>query len=98
MPWQHFQMPSLCGFSFFNDLIAINMCIAGSVPQWYCCNDFSNGESAVFDANNVSSKDDIDASIDDDDPWTVSISAMHAIAGIRGLAGSMNVLDIHVIC
>ena len=60
-------------------------------------NDNSNAECPAFDTNpyNVSSRDDIDTSVNDAEPWTVFIHIRDVVACIRGLIGLMNALCLH---
>ena len=56
-------------------------------------------EYARFDTNtcNVSSRDDIDTTADDDDPWTVFLHTTDVLASIRELIGLTNSLHLHII-
>ena len=58
------------------------------------------GNGIAFDTNpcNVSSKDDIDASGNDGDPWKVFIHTTDVVASIRGLIGLMNASYLDDIC
>ena len=52
-------------------------------------NDKWNGECTAFDTNTcyISSRDDIDASVEDGDPLTIFIHTTDVVASIRGLIG-----------
>ena len=55
-------------------------------------NDKSNGECTAFDTNPcyISSRDDIDARVDDGGPWAIFIHATDVVASICGLIGLTN--------